>query len=182
MKPGKFDPETKVAAVLEVPKGESRVSGEGVLASAYAVTCSGISEANRVVAGIDGIPPGPGSRKRSPPVLSAAAAQPKGSPSGRTPRGALLTQDKRSGETRTLNFPPKNVSTSGEHYNALRNVEMKNELTCLATIDSRKDQSRNHGTSAPACVKPQITSYTSERLMEQIGPALSCSGTPCGVT
>ncbi|MEE9911672.1 MAG: hypothetical protein K4571_08095 [Deltaproteobacteria bacterium] len=31
----------------------------------------------------------------------------------------------------------------------------------------------------PAYVPPQIITYTSEELLEQIGPAMACSGSPC---
>ena len=31
----------------------------------------------------------------------------------------------------------------------------------------------------PAYVPPTITSYTSEEILEQVGPALTCSISPC---
>jgi hypothetical protein len=33
----------------------------------------------------------------------------------------------------------------------------------------------------PAYVPPKIVTYTSEELLEQVGPALTCSPSPCGV-
>jgi hypothetical protein len=33
----------------------------------------------------------------------------------------------------------------------------------------------------PAYVPPKIVTYTSEELLEQVGPALTCSPTPCGI-
>jgi hypothetical protein len=33
----------------------------------------------------------------------------------------------------------------------------------------------------PAYVPPKIVTYTSEELLEQMGPALTCSPAPCGV-
>lgn len=33
----------------------------------------------------------------------------------------------------------------------------------------------------PAYVPPQIITYTSEELLEQIGPAMACSPAPCAV-
>jgi hypothetical protein len=33
----------------------------------------------------------------------------------------------------------------------------------------------------PAYVPPKIITYTSEELLEQVGPALTCSPSPCGV-
>jgi|GEM_PF-2627266 len=30
----------------------------------------------------------------------------------------------------------------------------------------------------PAYVPPKITTYTSEEILEQVGPALTCSGSP----
>lgn len=56
---------------------------------------------------------------------------------------------------------------------------MKNELKNLPPLESTKDLSAEAG--VPAYVKPRIITYTSEELMEQVGPALTCSGTPCGV-
>jgi hypothetical protein len=34
----------------------------------------------------------------------------------------------------------------------------------------------------PAYVPPRIITYTSEELLEQIGPAMACSPSPCPVT
>ena len=31
----------------------------------------------------------------------------------------------------------------------------------------------------PAYVAPVVTTYTSSEIVEQVGPALTCSGTPC---
>ena len=33
----------------------------------------------------------------------------------------------------------------------------------------------------PVYVPPKIVTYTSEELLERVGPALTCSGTPCGI-
>ena len=33
----------------------------------------------------------------------------------------------------------------------------------------------------PVYVPPKIVTYSSEELLEQVGPALTCSGTPCGI-
>jgi hypothetical protein len=43
--------------------------------------------------------------------------------------------------------------------------------------DARKDQSS--GTDRPKYVPPRIVSYSSEEILEQVGPALTCSGAPC---
>ncbi len=34
-------------------------------------------------------------------------------------------------------------------------------------------------TAKPAYVPPKITTYTSEEILEQVGPALTCSISPC---
>lgn len=31
----------------------------------------------------------------------------------------------------------------------------------------------------PAYLPPTVTTYTSDEILEQVGPALTCSGTPC---
>jgi hypothetical protein len=33
----------------------------------------------------------------------------------------------------------------------------------------------------PEYVPPKIVTYTSEELLEQVGPALTCSPSPCGI-
>ena len=33
----------------------------------------------------------------------------------------------------------------------------------------------------PSYVPPKIVTYTSEELLEQVGPALTCSPSPCGI-
>jgi hypothetical protein len=33
----------------------------------------------------------------------------------------------------------------------------------------------------PVYVPPKIVTYTGEELMERVGPALTCSGSPCGI-
>ena len=47
----------------------------------------------------------------------------------------------------------------------------------LMVEGSGKDQ--NGGKDRPKYVPPSIVSYSSEELIEQLGPALSCSPTPC---
>ena len=36
--------------------------------------------------------------------------------------------------------------------------------------------------AVPAYVPPKIKSYTSDEILEQIGPAMACSPTPCPIT
>ena len=43
----------------------------------------------------------------------------------------------------------------------------------LLGIEQKKENEK------PAYVPPQIITYTSEELLEQIGPAMACSPTPC---
>jgi hypothetical protein len=38
---------------------------------------------------------------------------------------------------------------------------------------------RNSGKEMPRYEPPRITTYTSEQILEQIGPAMACSPTPC---
>jgi hypothetical protein len=44
-----------------------------------------------------------------------------------------------------------------------------------------KGRSETVENTAPAYVAPKITTYTSDEILEQIGPAQACSPSPCGV-
>ena len=37
-------------------------------------------------------------------------------------------------------------------------------------------------TTAPEYIPPQIITYTSDEILEQIGPAMACSPTPCSTS
>jgi hypothetical protein len=47
--------------------------------------------------------------------------------------------------------------------------------------EEEKGTSEKVGNTAPEYVSPKIITYTSEEILEQIGPALACSPSPCGV-
>jgi len=45
----------------------------------------------------------------------------------------------------------------------------------------RKEGSEEQGNRRPDYTPPKIVTYTSEEILEQIGPAQACSPGPCGI-
>ncbi len=44
-----------------------------------------------------------------------------------------------------------------------------------------KEKSEEQQDPKPEYVTPRIVTYTSEEILEQIGPAQACSPSPCGI-
>ena len=49
-------------------------------------------------------------------------------------------------------------------------------------VENKNVMSEIKDKSIPAYVPPRIRTYTSEEILEQIGPAMACSPSPCPVS